>query len=118
MGLPHFPEDIKKANSEWWANPARSSSSLQLTREGFETFNKAEIQFYKVDFNDEINLTGQFHLDLIRSMPCPFYVNFKKRCVHVTSDKIAVQLCLYGGNLTQFIKIKSQTRKKSLDKSA
>jgi hypothetical protein len=115
MGLPHDDDEIKKHLTLWWANPARSSKSLQLTKTGFDIFNKVEIKFFKVDFNEEINLSGQFLLDLLRSMTCPFYINFKKRCIFVTSDKIAVQLVLYGGNISQFVKIKSQTRKKALD---
>jgi hypothetical protein len=119
MGLPHTAEDIRKHSGEWWANPARTSRSLQLTKTGFDIFNKVEIKFFRVDLPPatDLTLTGQFHLDLIRSMTCPFFVNFKKRSIYVTDDKIAVQLVLYGGNINQFVKIKAQTRKKVVDKS-
>jgi hypothetical protein len=117
LGLPHYEEDVKKHISLWWANPAKSSRSLQLTKEGFDVFNKVEIKFFKVSLPEETNLTmtGQFHLDLIRSMRCPFYISHRKRCIFVTDDKTAVQLILYGGNINQFVKIKAQTRKKALD---
>jgi hypothetical protein len=109
LGLEQSEKFLKKYHKVLWVNPRnKEKGGLKLTDVGFEQMNKADIKHHKVRLENELDNTNQTILKLDQFIDCPWYLD--KRHIYVYSDKIAVQLILFSGNLKRFIEAKLRSQ--------
>lgn len=108
LELPHNDSDVKKAILYWWSNNREKTlGGLKLTDIGLFAFKKAGIKEYYIPFEQPIRLTNQLYLWLDHFVDCPFYVT--NNDITVFSEKMAVQLILFSGNIYKYGMAKSKS---------
>lgn len=106
LNLDSSQQNIQKIIPVWWySTRKKSTGGLQLTSVGFEAFIKADIKNYKIKFLEPIVLSNKLVLWLDNYIDCPFYLRSKE--VYVFSEKTAVQLMLFSGNIQKFTEAKA-----------
>ncbi len=100
-----------------WQNPRlKNNGGFRLTSKGFELFSKADIKFFEVLLDKtELNFDNKFILWLDNTFNCPFYITKQK--VYFFSERPAVQLVLFSGNLQKYYQAHQRFAEKQLDKS-
>lgn len=96
----------------WWVNPRENGiHSMRLTDRGIEDFeDKLKLKSYRVDFPTPLeNVTNQFILDLERFIDGPYYVT--RKYIKVFTEKMAIQLVLFGGDLQKYNTAKTKSQK-------
>jgi hypothetical protein len=107
MELDASDERVRKTIPTWWySTRQKEQGGLRLTDQGFEAFQKAEIQSYKVNFSEPVHFTNQLMLWLDNFIDCPFYLRNKE--IYVFSEKMAVQLVLFSGNVYKYSAAKAR----------
>lgn len=107
LGLEPTDKRIKETIPTWWSNPRqKEKGGLRLTDQGFECFQKADIKFYRVQFDQKLSYTNQLVIWLDRYIDCPFYITNKE--IYVFDEKMAIQLVLFSGNVSQFTSVKAK----------
>jgi hypothetical protein len=101
--------NLRKLVAQWWQNPRKKNNGgLRLTDAGFARFS-SYFKYHKVKFESPIEYTSQLVIQLDNFIDCPWYVT--NRFIFVFSDKMAVQLVLFSGDIAKF----SRARAKSAD---
>lgn len=96
----------------WYSTRQKEKGGFRLTEVGFEAFQKAGIKDYKIKFDEEVYFTNQLIIWLDHFIDCPFYINNKE--IFVFSEKMAVQLVLFSGNIYKY----GAAKARSIDRSA
>ena len=91
----------------WWKN-TRENGGLRLTDEGFDILTEIELATYEVPFPKEMPLTTQVIIFLDKFIDCPYYLT--NRAIHVTSEKKAMELHLFSGDLRKYGLTKAMNR--------
>lgn len=105
-GLEATEERVRKTIPIWWfSTRQKEKGGLRLTDQGFEAFQTAGIKDYKVKFEEPINFTNQLVIWLDQFIDCPFYLRNKE--IYVFSEKMAVQLVLFSGNIQKYTSAKA-----------
>ena len=100
-------KSIKKLIPVFWQNPRdKEKGGLRLTDKGFEKLKEADIKVHRVRFDEPIHYTNQLIIWLDNFIDCPWYVT--NREIFVFSEKMAVQLVLFGGNIAKFSAAKAK----------
>jgi len=111
LGLPADEKRVKKTIPTWWQNPrSKDTGGLRLTDQGFECLKKADIKSYEVKFDEPIVYTNQLAIWIDQNIDCPFYIT--KKAIHVFSEKMAVQLVLFSGNIAKFHRARKRFEEK------
>ena len=109
-GLSYDDPHLKKLLAVFWQNPRiKKTGGLRLTEKGFETLSK-HFNPHMVRFEENREgwkYTNQLVLRLDNYIDCPWYINH--RAVWVFSDKMAVQLVLFAGNIEKFTNAKARS---------
>lgn len=101
QGLVVDEKRIKKTIPVWWVNPRKKDKGgLRLTQQGFECLTKADIKSYEIRVDDPVFFTNQLVIWIDQNIDCPFYIEGKR--IWVFSEKMAVQLVLFSGNIAKF----------------
>jgi hypothetical protein len=107
--LPADEKSIKKLIPVWWQNPrTKITGGLRLTDEGFARFT-TQLKAHKVRFDQPVEYTNQLIIQLDNFIDCPWYVSKKE--IYVFSEKMAVQLVLFSGNIAKFSSAKAKNLK-------
>ncbi len=103
---------FNKFYKSWWYNWRNSENcKFRLTDTGYEYFTEvAEIKFYEIKYPKELVITNKIIIDLDRYIDCPYYID--KKSLMVSSEKVAIQLVLFDGNLNNFGKAKRRKNQK------
>jgi hypothetical protein len=108
-GLPADEKSIKKLIPQWWQNPrTKTKGGLRLTDEGFARFT-TQLKAHRVRFDQPVEYTNQLIIQLDNFIDCPWYVSKKE--IYVFSEKMAVQLVLFSGNIAKFSSAKAKNLK-------
>jgi hypothetical protein len=111
-GLPVTDERVKKTLTAWWANTrTKDQGGLRLTDQGFDCLTKAGVKSYKIEFENPVSFTNQLIIWLDNFMDCPYYLTQKE--IYVFSEKMAVQLVLFAGDIAQYVTIKAKNHKEA-----
>lgn len=115
LGYPDDIKTFKRFIATFWVNPRiKEKGGLRLTDQGFEAFSQ-HLKSYKVDMEDKKQVFENRHiLWLDKYIDSPFYID--RKSVYVFSEKMAVQLVLFSGNLVKFGYAKDKSSKKATDK--
>jgi hypothetical protein len=108
LGIESDETRIRKTIPVWWYSTRKKDhGGLRLTDLGFQAFQKAGIKTYKIKVEDQIHFTNQLIIWIDRFIDCPFYI--KNKDIYVFSEKMAVQLVLFSGNVYQYSSAKART---------
>jgi hypothetical protein len=110
--LPTDEDSIKYYLIQWWLNPRKKSTGgLRLTDEGFDRVSE-HIKRHRIIIDGPIEYTNKVIIWLDNYIDSPWYVTDKE--VFVFSERMAVQLVLFSGNIARYSEIKAATaRRKS-----
>jgi hypothetical protein len=111
------PKAFNMLYRAWWVNwRAAEDRRFRLTDKGFQYFKDvADIKFFNIKVPFEIIITNKVIIDLDKFINCPYFLDNEN--IYVTTEKMAVQLVLFDGDLTRFGEAKRQTRQRKLDKT-
>lgn len=100
-GLAADDKRIRQTIPTWWVNPRKKGKGgLRLTEQGFECLRQADLKFHEIRIEEPVFFNNQMIIWIDQNIDCPFYINNKK--IWVTSEKMAVQLVLFSGNIQKF----------------
>ena len=98
---------VKEFFPLWWKN-TRENGGLRLTDEGFDILTEIELATYEVPFPRDMTITTQVIIFLDKFIDCPYYLT--NRAIHVTSEKKAMELHLFSGDLRKYGLTKAMNR--------
>ncbi len=96
----------------WWINPRPNGlNSMRVTERGCEDFEiKAKLKCYTITFPKPLEeISNKFILDLERFIDGPYYIT--RKYIKVFTEKTAIQLVLFGGDLEKFNLAKTMSQK-------
>jgi hypothetical protein len=107
LGLAADDKSFKRYRKEWWVNPRnKDQGGLKLTDAGWIAIESAKIKHHKIKLENNLEHTNQTLIKLDRYMDCPWYI--QRQNIYVYSERMAVQLILFTGNLQKFINAKTK----------
>lgn len=98
---------VKEFFPLWWKN-TRENGGLRLTDEGFDILTEIDLATYEVPFPRDMPVTTQVIIFLDNFIDCPYYLT--NRAIHVTSEKKAMELHLFSGDLRKYGLTKAMNR--------
>lgn len=98
---------VKEYFPLWWKN-TRENGGLRLTDGGFDMLTEIELATYEVPFPKDMPITTQVIIFLDKFIDCPYYLS--NRAIHVTSEKKAMELHLFSGDLRKYGLTKAMNR--------
>jgi hypothetical protein len=102
-------KSLKKYQKTWWVNSRNKTvGGLQLSSLGFQEMKNAQIKYHKLKIEEKLEYTNQTLIRLDQYIDCPWHII--KNDMYVFSDKMAVQLVLFSGNLKRFIEAKAKSK--------
>jgi hypothetical protein len=110
------PFDDDSANEYlplWWQNTReKENSGLRLTDSGLDVVTQLEIATYDIPFPEDMKLTTQVIIFLDKFIDCPYHMG--KKGIHVTSERKAVELALFSGDIRKYGIAKALTRSRKI----
>lgn len=111
MGKTLSEENIKEHSHIWWQNSRnKETGGLRLTSAGLEMLQSLDIAVYNIPYPVDMPLTTQVIIFLDQFIDCPYYLT--ERSITVTSEKKAVELTLFSGDLRKYGLVKAMSRQK------
>lgn len=111
MGKTLSEENIKEYSHLWWQNSRnKETGGLRLTSAGLEMLQNLDIAVYNIPYPVDMPLTTQVVIFLDQFIDCPYYLT--ERSITVTSEKKAVELTLFSGDLRKYGLVKAMSRQK------
>ena len=98
---------VKEFMPLWWKN-TRDSGGLRPTDCGFDVLTEIDLASYEVPYPRDMPLTTQVIIFLDKFIDCPYYIT--NRAIHVTSEKKAMELHLFSGDLRKYGLTKAMNR--------
>ena len=115
-----FLKELGKATSDtnvkdymplWWQNTRnKDTGGLRLTETGYEMLQEISLTTYDVPYPREMPITTQVIIFLDKFIDCPYYLT--NRSITVTSEKKAVELSLFSGDVRKYGLVKAMNRQK------
>lgn len=113
LGMALSSDNVKGSIMLWWQNTRhKDTGGLRLTEEGFNVLKKVEIEHWDIPYPKEMTITPQVIVFLDQFIDCPYYLS--KRSIVVTSERKAVELSLFSGDVRKYGLVKAMTRSKKL----
>ena len=101
LTLDSDEQSVKKIIPIWWCSTRKKSQGgLQLTIKGFEAIRQAGIKEYRIKFLEPIEYSNKVIIWLDKYIDCPFFIQNEQ--IFVFSERMAVQLMLFSGNIYKF----------------
>jgi hypothetical protein len=113
LGMSLSSDNIKGSMMLWWKNTrVKGTGGLRLTEEGLNTLKRIEIDHWDIPYPNEMVVTPQVIVFLDQFIDCPYYLS--KRSIIVTSERKAVELSLFSGDVRKYGLVKALTRSKNI----
>ena len=110
LNLNTEEKNLRYLKRLWWSSTRnKEKGGLRLTESGFESLQTADIKFYKVTIEKDQIWTNQMTLWLDNFIDCPWHLT--KHEIWVTTEKMAIQLVLFSGDIQKFLYSKAQSLK-------
>lgn len=108
LGKENDENSVKKIIPIWWYSlRIKNNGGLRLTEKGFQAFKNADIKHYRIFFDEPIYFSNQLILGLDCHIKYPYYLEHKS--ISVFSDRLAIELALFSGNLYRYCQIKAKS---------
>jgi hypothetical protein len=105
---------VKQQIPLWWKNTRnKEKSGLRLTEAGLETLQKIELKTYEIPIPVDMPITTQVIIFLDQFIDCPYFLT--KNSIIVTSERKAVELTLFSGDLRKFGIAKAMSRSREIN---
>jgi hypothetical protein len=109
--------NIKSYIPLWWKNTRdKGQNGLRLTDAGFEMIKQIELKTYEIGIPKEMPITTQVIIFLDHFIDCPYYLT--KNSIIVTSERKAVELTLFSGDLRKYGLAKAMTKTRKVSESS
>ena len=107
---------LKEYMPIWWQNTrAKDTGGLRLTEAGYDFLvEKLQIETYSVPFPADFEMTTQSLIFMDNLIDCPYYIT--KNNLIVTSEKKAIELHLFSGDIRKYGLKKAMKRQEDLAK--
>ena len=110
LNLEVNEKTIKQTISMWWQHPkTKLVGGLRLTQQGYACLINADLKDYRIAFENPVYLTNQLVIWLDRFIDCPFYLTDRE--IFVFSERMAIQLVLFSGDIQRFSAAKAESLK-------
>jgi hypothetical protein len=108
---------VKQYMPLWWQNTRnKQTGGLRLTETGYNVLQEIELATYDIPYPKEMPVTTQVIIFLDQFIDCPYYLT--NRSITVTSQKKAVELSLFSGDLRKYGLTKAMNRSKKESKDS
>lgn len=105
--------NVKQQIPIWWKNTRnKEKSGLRLTEAGLEVLQKIQLKTYEIPFPPDMPVTTQVIIFLDQFIDCPYFLT--KNSIIVTSERKAVELTLFSGDLRKFGIAKAMSRSRNI----
>lgn len=85
----------------WWQNTReKDEGGLRLTEAGFDMLSEIELATYEIPYPKDMRVTTQVVIFLDKFIDCPYYLSHG--AISVTSEKKALELTLFSGDLRKY----------------
>jgi hypothetical protein len=92
---------LKEYMPTWWQNTReKEEGGLRLTEAGFDMLSTIELATYEIPYPKDMTVTTQVIIFLDKFIDCPYYLSHG--AIHVTSEKKALELTLFSGDLRKY----------------
>jgi hypothetical protein len=92
---------LKEYMPTWWQNTReKEEGGLRLTEAGFDMLSEIELATYEIPYPKDMIITTQVIIFLDKFIDCPYYLSHN--AIHVTSEKKALELTLFSGDLRKY----------------
>ena len=109
--------NVKQHIPLWWKNTRnKETTGLRLTDAGLEMIQQIELKTYEIDIPNEMPITTQVIIFLDHFIDCPYYLT--KNSIIVTSERKAVELTLFSGDLRKYGLAKAMTKTRKVSESS
>jgi len=110
LGLPVTDKDIRNYKRKWWSSTRiKETGGLRLTEDGFNALINADIKFHKITIETDLTYTSQTLIRLDNYIDSPWFLT--NRCIYVFTEKMAIQLVLFSGDIQKFLISKAERAK-------
>ena len=111
LGQSTSDNAVKEYMPLWWKNTReKNNSGLRLTELGFDVLTQIDLATYEIPYPKDMPLTTQVIIFLDRFIDCPYYLT--NNSIHVTSERKAVELTLFSGDLRKYGLAKAISKQK------
>lgn len=111
LGKTYSDNAIAEYLPLWWYNTRdKDEGGLRLTNTGYEIIQEIGLTTYDVPYPKDMPMTAQIIIFLDKFIDCPYYLS--KHCITVTSERKAVELGLFSGDLRKYGLSKALNRAK------
>ena len=101
LGKSYNDLAVKEFMPLWWQNNrSKNTGGLRLTEAGFDILTEIDLATYDIPYPRDMPLTTQVIIFLDQFIDCPYYLT--NRAIHVTSEKKAMELHLFSGDLRKY----------------
>lgn len=94
---------LEHALVSWWQN-IRADGGYRLTSQGFDVFDN-QFDSYQIELKNTKNITPKILLYLDKKIDYPYYIDRRKKVIHLFGSKEAMMVLLYGDIVTYLEKI-------------
>jgi len=103
---------VKQYISKWWQNTrSKETGGLRLTEAGYDFITSdLDLQTYQVPYPKDFEFTTNVIIWMDQFIDCPYY--FDRQGIVVTSEKKAMELHLFSGDVRKYGLIKAMKRQK------
>lgn len=109
LGKTYNDFTVKEYLPIWWYNTRdKDEGGLRLTEEGFDVINQIGLTTYDIPYPRDMPITTQIIIFLDKFIDCPYYLT--NRSITVTSERKAVELGLFSGDLRKYGLTKAMKR--------
>lgn len=100
-GVETTPKSLNLYNTIMWQNTRKKvTGGLRLTSTGFQLLERSGLKSYSILFQKKPIVNNQLLIRLDNFIDCPWYMTNKE--IVVFSEKMAIQLALFSGNVERF----------------
>jgi len=93
----------------WWQNTREKTTvCLRLTETCFYVINTIQLATYEIPYPADMPITTQIIIFLDKFIDCPYYIS--RHSIFVTSERKAVELGLFSGDLRKYGLAKALSR--------
>ena len=111
LGQSYNEMSVKEHMPLWWHNTRnKEEGGLRLTEAGMDLLTKIDLATYDIPFPADMPFTTQVIIFLDKFIDCPYYIS--RGSIFVTSERKAVELGLFSGDLRKYGLSKALTRQK------
>lgn len=103
LNMPSDLSSVKNAIPQLWCSiRVNQTNGFRLTDYGYACMIQSNIKSHKIAVDPSVKWTSQMLIWMDRYFDCPFFI--QKNHIYLFGERTAVQLTLFSGDITKFVK--------------